>query len=175
VDRTPSWLFCGGALLATLVTVVAVPSRAAAAPSPDPYPSKPSPAAKSSARTPDPAPGASVTSTSTATVPSPDVSQSSSPAPPPAPQTPASTGTKKRHVERAAPPPHTPVQPRINPRVRPIHESTLAAGARQSISTTSGTDALPLLLAALGLFALALASGSLLHLLSRMDGTWRKA
>jgi hypothetical protein len=25
------------------------------------------------------------------------------------------------------------------------------------------------------LFALALASGSLLHLLSRMDGTWRKA
>jgi uncharacterized protein HemX len=45
------------------------------------------------------------------------------------------------------------------------------AAAAASTETTGG----PLLLAALALIALALASGSLLHLLTRTNGLWGKA
>jgi hypothetical protein len=55
-----------------------------------------------------------------------------------------------------------------------VHLPTAAERPRLAVPSATD-DAGPVLLAALALLALALASGSFVHLAARTDGVWRKA
>ena len=156
-----------GAVVAAAI-VAGSPGLAAAQPTPDPYQSQttPSPAAKPSTPTPDPAPAPPAAQTSS---PEPDSNASSTTTA----QTPKSVRTTEPVAERTSPPPASPVRSGpVGPRVL---LTPAMVNRRPTFAAPSTTDGRPLALAALALLALALASGSLLHLLARTDGLWRKA
>lgn len=175
-----SRLAVGGALLTTIVALAATPALAAQNPAPDPFPSRtstaPTPGAQPSTPAPDPAPSAARGSSSSTTpssssaaiqpdaaapkqTPKPLPAQTSPPAAPAAPPAPSGrvsspswTGSPLKGIGKRA--------------------ALAAAAATSPAASTRGG---PLLLSALALLALVLASGSLLHLLARADGLWRKA
>ena len=103
------------------------------------------------------------------------------PSPPPAPATqpPAQSGKTVKTTEprpvRTSPPAPPPMM--RSGSVDPWMLVTCRTAAeRPRLAVPSATDdAGPLLLAALALLALVLASGSLVHLLARTDGSWRRA
>jgi outer membrane biosynthesis protein TonB len=170
----------GGALL-TAIAALAAPGFASAQPGPDPYrpqtaPAQPPPAQPASPA-PDPAPTATErpSTTPAVRVSSPDA----------APQTPSTTAPQTRSQVQTPRVVETQTPRVVKTKPKPARTSTPkatsppttksptlpVAAAAASTEPTGG----PLLLGALALFALALASGGLLHLLTRTDGLWGKA
>ena len=166
-----------------LVAVLSAPGSALGQPSPDPFPDKaPTPSTSTSA--PDPAPDPAPAVSTNTSPPAPEFQPPPPPAPAPPPvvvsqratQIPKQAAPPQRNQPRWNPPPahqarSWPSRPRVQLASTPASQRpTLALSVLEPAEETER----PLLLALLALIALALAGGSLLHLVSQVR-PWRKA
>lgn len=170
---------CAASLMVA-VALTATPAYAASPPNPDPYRGKapaPTPKADPPSVAPDPAPAAPERSSPPAASVSPPP-PAPAPPPPPAPmvQAPKVVQTPKPRTRQASPPPPVqsgPSRPRVQLASTPASERPTVAVA--AVVSPEDESRRHLLLAALALLALALSSGSLLHLMSHTGWLWRKA
>lgn len=174
--RRVTWIgrsAAAGTLVAALLLLC--PSLAGAQPSPDPFRSQPAtPSSPKPDPAPDPAPAPAAVNPPAATSVSPDAAQTSgstAQAPPATPKTTTAPPSKPRSAPQA--PRSEPIRRGGTP-PRPVtHRFGEHAG--RVLAAATSADGRPAALAGLALLLLALASGSLLHFLTRNEIPWRRA